>query len=368
MQFVQTLAQVPVTSDPQAQMRELGQSRVHPTATVKQAIDFVHDGAKDAQLGLSARQTKQRSPLGGCRVAGIFDADAERRQKAAAESRCPAYQTFAQLLDDGQTDAVVIATPSQSHAELCLAALAAGKHVFVEKPLAGTLSDAQRIADAAEKSDRVVQVGFCERFNVNHLEAKRAVDEGRLGTIRAMHTSRVAPYAMSDAAWELGVLDTAVHNLDLILWLIGRPPLTVLARAVNVYPDSPIRHSATILMMFEGGAMAVDHIAWLKDAGHPLNQCARSRMLIQGSDGAFECDLSDRPSALLTRDGYRKLDSVIVGGRGYAGCLKLQFEYFLRSIEEGLPVLAPVEDALAVEKLALAAAESLSTGAEIELK
>jgi hypothetical protein len=68
MQFVQTLTQVSVTSDALAQVRELSQSSVHSTATVKQAIDFIHDGAKDAQLGLTARQTNQSSPLGGRRV------------------------------------------------------------------------------------------------------------------------------------------------------------------------------------------------------------------------------------------------------------------------------------------------------------
>jgi myo-inositol 2-dehydrogenase/D-chiro-inositol 1-dehydrogenase len=303
----------------------------------------------------------------GCKISGIFDVNRAELELASSRFSVRPYRDFDELLNDSVVDAVLIATPSNSHAEFCVRALAADKHVFVEKPLAGTLADAQTIADAARHSDRVVQVGFCERFNVNYLEARRAVRSGGVGKIRAIHSSRVAPYFMSNPAWDLGVLDTAVHNLDLTLWLMGSTPVSVLARGVQVYCDSGIPHSATTLMSFDDGAIAVDHIAWLKDDGYPLNQCARSRMLIQGDEGAFEIDLTDRASSLLNHDGFRKIDTVIIGAPEYSGCLKLQFEYFLRSIEEGAKVLAPVEDALATERVAMAALESLRGGREVRL-
>ncbi len=304
----------------------------------------------------------------GCRIAGLFDANRAELDKVAAQHGLRAYASLEETLSDASVQAVVVATPSGTHADITLKALSAGKHVFVEKPLAGTLEDARRIVDAARTSPQVAQVGFCERFNVNYLEAKRAVRNGSLGRIRAMHTSRVAPYTMSNPAWELGVLDTAVHNIDLTVWLMGAMPAAVLTRAVQVYPDSSIPHSATILMTFPDGAMAVDHIAWLKDQGHPLNQCARSRMMIHGEFGIFETDLTDRPSSLLTGDGLRKLDSVIIGAPEYAGCLKLQFEYFLRAIEEGAPVQSPVEGALATEKVVMAALRSLRSGREVRVE
>src|SRR5262249_17370004 len=94
---------------------------------------------------------------------------------------------------------------------------------------------------------------------------------------------------------------------------------------------------------------------------------ARSRMFIHGDHGSFEVDLTDRPSAVLTSEGYRKIDSVIIGAPEYAGCLKLQFEYFLRSIEEDAPVLAPVADAFAAEIVAMAALQSLRTGEEVKV-
>ena len=303
----------------------------------------------------------------GCRMAGLFDTDGDRLARMSAESGIRAYPSLEALLGDPGVDALVVATPSDSHAEVACRGMRAGKHVFIEKPLAATLEDCRRILKVAGESGVVAQAGFCERFNVNHLELKRAVTGGKLGELRAVHTSRAAPYGMSDPNWPLGVLDTSVHNLDLILWLFGMDPTWVLARGTRVYPDSEILHSATILMGFPDGAMATDHIAWIRDAGHPLSQCARSRLMALGSEGTFFIDLNDRPAALLAGGEYRQVDTVILGGPEYSGCLKLQFEYFLRAIEERQPVLAPLEDALRTERVALAAKASLAGGGEIRL-
>jgi predicted dehydrogenase len=301
-------------------------------------------------------------------VAGVYDINQNELARVASAARVRHYRTAEELLQDDNVHAVVVATPSSSHREWCLRALAAGKHVFVEKPLAGTLGDARAIVEAARRSGQVVQAGFCERFNSQYLEARRAVYAGDLGTVRAIHSSRWAPYERSDPGWEMGVLDTAVHNLDLILWLMQRAPETVLARGVRVYPDAATAHNATIVLTFDGSAMAVDHIAWIAGAGHPLSHCARSRMMIHGEIGSFEVDLNYRPSSILRATAFRGIDSVIIGGPEYYGCLKLQFEYFLKSIEEGAPVLAPVEDALTTERVALAALASLRSGREVRLE
>jgi myo-inositol 2-dehydrogenase/D-chiro-inositol 1-dehydrogenase len=220
---------------------------------------------------------------------------------------------------------------------------------------------------AAGRTDRVVQAGFCERFNVNYLEAKRAVAAGQLGSVRAVYTSRTAPYSFSDPAWELGVLDTAVHNLDLMLWLVGRTPRSVLARGARIYPDSEIPHSVFTLLTFEDGTVAADNITWLKDDAHPLHICARSRMVLHGDRGSFEIELGSRPSSFISANAFQMMDTVIIGGPEYYGCLKLQFEAWLRSIEEGAPVLAPVADALLTERVVMAAAESLRSGQEVRL-
>src|SRR5689334_2638266 len=113
--------------------------------------------------------------LRGCRVVGLFDRNRQHLERLSAGLGIRAYATADEVFADPEVNAVVVATPSGSHREYTVQALGAGKHVFVEKPLAGSLADAEAILAAKSRSDRVVQVGFCERFNVNYMEARRAV-------------------------------------------------------------------------------------------------------------------------------------------------------------------------------------------------
>ena len=306
--------------------------------------------------------------LPGCSVSGVFDSSPGAMERACAGKKVRAFSSAEELFHDDATDAIVIATPTETHLSLTLKALEAGKHVFLEKPIAGTLVEGRAIVEASRNTGACLQVGFCERFNPQHLEAKRHVDAGRLGSVRAIYTSRVAPYSFGNPHWELGIFDTAVHNIDLILWLTRRMPEAVSVSGVQLYPDSPMTtHSAAITLEFGDGSLATDHITWLRDNAHPLHLCARSRMVIMGDRGTFEVDLSRRPSSLLTCDSFTMPDTVILGGTEYYGCLKLQFEYFLRSITEGIPVMATAEEALAAERVVLAAIESLRTKTKVLL-
>ena len=303
--------------------------------------------------------------LRNCNVVGIYDLRREALSEAPACLR--RYDSMTEMLGDSRVDAVVVSTPTDSHRAFAEAVLKAGKHLFIEKPLAGTLADAEAIVHSVDRVSLCAQAGFCERFNPQYLEVKRAVESGAIGSIRAIQSSRVAPYSLGNPAWELGILDTAVHNFDLILWLMKQTPLSVQSVGSRLYPDTPIVHTATTILRFENGAMATDQIAWILDDKHPLHECARSGMRVMGTHGTFDIDLSSRPSALLTASAFRQIDTVILGGPDYYGCLKLQFEAFLRSIEDGQPVMAPLSDALLAEKVVIAASESLKRGREVPL-
>ena len=301
--------------------------------------------------------------LRGCEVAGVYDAQPLVREAASKQHHVRVYGSEFELWDDRSWTALVIATPADAHHDWTLAALEQGRHVFIEKPLASDLKQSEAIAAAVRRyPDCCVQVGFCERFNPQYMEAKRAISEGTLGQLRSIDSSRVTPLELSDPTWPLGVLDTAVHNLDLILMLFNKMPLAVRASGAQIYSDLPGRHTVTTLLTFPDGTLATDRVTWLRGPLHPLRHCARSRMSIYGTDGAFDIDLAERPSSLMTKDRFQMIDTVILGGSDYYGCLKLQFEAFLRSIEAGLPPAVTVESALNTERVALAAAESLKTG------
>jgi len=189
--------------------------------------------------------------------------------------------------------------------------------------------------------------------------------EGRLGELRAIQSSRFAPYHLSDPTWELGILDTAAHNLDLILWLTGKFPTKVLARGSNVYDNEATPHACVTLLSFEDGMMAVDYLAWVNEKAHPLSQCARSEMFIQGRLGAFRVDHSWRPSWIMDAKEFRFVDCVVLGGPEYYGCLKRQFDHFLRAIAGEVAPAVTAKEALRAERVVLAAQLSLKTGQEI---
>jgi myo-inositol 2-dehydrogenase/D-chiro-inositol 1-dehydrogenase len=303
--------------------------------------------------------------LRGCHISGVYDIDRDVTRRCADARNVRPYSTFDQLLADRDVRAVVLATPAEFHRDGVLAALEAGKHVFVEKPLTVSMSDARVIASAVQQSPLIVQVGFCERFNPQFIEARRCVS--KLGRIQSVHTSRIGPLEFSDPAWELGALDTAVHNFDLILWLTGQRPVAVTAFAAHVYSEIKIPTAVTTVIRFEGGMIANDQINWVRTAAHPVSQCALARMTLFGDAGVFDVDLASRPSSLLTAHEFSRPDTISLGGPEYFGSLKLQFDAFVRAIESGGPSPVPVSDAVRVESLAIAAQESLRTGQTVSL-
>src|SRR5436309_2495331 len=117
--------------------------------------------------------------VGGIEVRSIFRPDHEAAAEAARRYGVRAVPSYQEILADRAIDAVFVTSPSQAHREHCEAALAAGKHVLVEKPLADTLEDATAVVTAASRSDRVLMVDHCERFDPAFLDAKHAVATGQ---------------------------------------------------------------------------------------------------------------------------------------------------------------------------------------------
>src|SRR5579871_2805954 len=122
-----------------------------------------------------ARLIRQETP--GAHLAGVFDADAARAQAVAADA--VVFPDPRSLIASGRIDAVIIASPDATHAELTLACLAAGKHVLCEKPLASSAQDALRVVQAeVALNRRLIQVGYMRRFDPGYQEMKRVKDGG----------------------------------------------------------------------------------------------------------------------------------------------------------------------------------------------
>jgi myo-inositol 2-dehydrogenase/D-chiro-inositol 1-dehydrogenase len=186
------------------------------------------------------------------RVAAVADADAGRA-RAIAES-LPAAQalpTGHDVIASSGVDAVVIASWPHAHEEMALAAIAAGKPVFCEKPLAPTPEACLRIMDAEMAAGRrLVQVGFMRRYDDGYLALKQALDAGAIGTPLLAHcvhrNAAVPPYFTS----EMPITDSATHEIDIARWLLGDEVAAVsvvLPRRTSRAPA--LMHDPQVLLM-----------------------------------------------------------------------------------------------------------------------
>ena len=174
----------------------------------------------------------------GLQFVAAAEAQAERRK--AAEAQFPDIATYASsddLLRDDAVDVVVVATPPDSHADLVVRGLRAGRHVVVEKPLCLTYRDARRLISEAGRAGRTLTVHQNRRFDTDFLAVRRAVRQGRLGALFNVETF-VGGFAHPCRAWHSerrvsggAVYDWGAHHLDWILLLYGSMPERVEAVA-----------------------------------------------------------------------------------------------------------------------------------------
>jgi predicted dehydrogenase len=184
--------------------------------------------------------------VAGAALAGVYDADEARAARVAEELGVRAFPALEDLL--AAVEAAVVAVPTTRHAEVALAALERGVHLLIEKPIASTLEEADRIVGAAEAAGVLVATGHVERFN----GALRACEE-HLEEPRFVESHRLAPFNPRGTDVAV-VLDLMIHDIDLVLGLVGREVEEVHAIGVPVLTGST--DIANARMGFEGGAVA----------------------------------------------------------------------------------------------------------------
>jgi predicted dehydrogenase len=199
--------------------------------------------------------------LPGCELAWICEGSDEARERAsAAFPGARATAEFEELLGDDSLDAVVIATHVPAHAELALRAIEAGKHCFVEKPLAQSAADAERVVAAAREAGRVLMVGHLLEYHPGVEMLKQLADSGELGEIRYVYSNRLNLGKLrpdENALWSLGA-----HDVSVLLLLAGEEPYD--CRAVGEsYMREGIEDVVFCYLRFPSGLAAHLHLSWL---------------------------------------------------------------------------------------------------------
>jgi len=182
----------------------------------------------------------------GAELVGVYDADPARAARVSEELGVRAFPALEDLL--ARVEAAVIAVPTTEHAAVALAALERGVHLLIEKPIASTLEEADRIVAAADAQGVTVATGHVERFN----GALRAC-EPYLDVPRFVESHRLAPFAPRGTDVAV-VLDLMIHDIDLVLSLVGSEVSSV--QAVGVPILTPNVDIANARLEFENGAVA----------------------------------------------------------------------------------------------------------------
>ena len=279
------------------------------------------------------------------------------------------YRDYREMIADPEIDAVSIVTMWDQHTEPAIAALDAGKHVFLEKPMASTVADCQKIIAAAKRSKGILQIGHICRFNPRYRMAKQAIDAGRIGKIVAMSSRRNIP-----AAWTPEILNKigpivgdAIHDTDLMLWFTGDRIVSTYAQTVDVrglkHPDL-----GQTMYRFAGGASATLETVWCMPEKTPFD--IDERMSIIGTEGIIHIQDTFPNLGIVSSDKLHSPDTTywpsFDGVRG--GALRDEFAYFAGCALTGTtPAIGRPEDAAAALEATLAAEESARTGNVIRI-
>jgi predicted dehydrogenase len=197
----------------------------------------------------------------GCHVAWLCDADEHARAKL--EPSFPAARStreLADLLDDDTLDAVVLATPVPTHAELAIAVASARKHCFVEKPLATNAADAERAVAAAADAGKILMVGQLLEYHPAVTRLKELVDSNQLGRLLYIYGNRLnlgKLRADENALWSLGA-----HDVSVVLHLIGEEPSECVAQGAS-YVREGVQDVVFCYLRFPSGIVAHLHLSWL---------------------------------------------------------------------------------------------------------
>jgi len=329
----------------------------------------------ELRLGLAGTGTMGQNHLRvigqrtDARLVAVSDPWPAALENATGKTGAQGFENPLAMLDEAQLDALIIATPTTSHAELALAAIDRRLPVLVEKPLAGTVDDAAEIASRARAHGSLVQVGHIERFNPAVRELDRLVRDGWLDKVYSISSRRAGPFPARIR--DVGVtVDLATHDVDILSWIAGERPERVYAEtAQRIHAE----HEDLLfgLLHFESGATGFLDVNW-------LSPTKRRQLHVVGEQGMFDLDyLTQR----LTFTRHENLERPrLIGGYAptFAGDvievpvekgepLAAELDAFLRSVRTGEPPVVGADDGLWAVAMADALLRSAAERRPIEL-
>lgn len=353
---------------------------IHAQTGIGVRLAFVGCGRATAELHLPALRN-----VGGIEVVAVCDTDHARGDEVAWRfGIAERYDDVAQLLDRSRVDAVAICSPPETHAANAIAALDAGKHLFVEKPLALTAEDCDRIIAHASRAAGSAVVGFNLRQHRLLRQAREIIRRGDLGRVQFVRSAfttdlrlrRSLPEWRNRRAQGGGVIfELGSHHFDLWRWMLGLEVEEVFARAHGAGSDDAV---AAVSARLTGDVLAVAH---LDERTLPTNEievtgdAGRLTVSLYDFDGLHVTPLSTPPGSMRARAArirhtLTSLPDAVRGlrkGGDYVETYQAEWVRFLATVREGASPAATLEDGRASLRVCAAAVASSLGGRPVAI-
>jgi predicted dehydrogenase len=292
--------------------------------------------------------------LPGCELAWCCDERPAARERLSAQYPNARFTgELGDLLDDPTLDAVVLATPVPTHGPLAVRVLQAGKHCFVEKPLAQSMVDAERAVSAARAAQRILMVGHLLEYHPGVRKLKAVIDAGDLGDIHYIYSNRLNLGQLrsdENALWSLGA-----HDVSVVLHLAGEEPSELVARGES-YMRPGVEDVVFAFLRFPSGLAAHMHLSWLDPHKERRFTVVGSRRMATFDDMALERKVtiydkgfdegSDSYGEYITRSG-----DIFSPRIANAEPLRLEVTHFLECIREQRTPVSDGESGLRVVRV-----------------
>jgi predicted dehydrogenase len=303
-----------------------------------------------------------------CALVAVADVDQERLDNVCATLQVDGYADYQELLQRDDIDAVSICTTDELHVEPALAAVHAGKHVLIEKPLALTPADCDKIIGSAEAAHVKLMVGHILRFDPRYVAAYQEIKSGRVGQLVHLFARRNnslrSANRLSNHTSVLFFL--GIHDLDFMNWCVGCKPETVYAQATSrVLEGTP--DTVLAVLRFPGGPIAALEASWVLPESHPRGLDARFDVV--GTAGAVYVNgTGDSVAIVRERLEHPPLFYApeLLGER--VGILRDEIAHFLKCVIHDHQPIVTGQDAKAAVQVACAIQESYQKASVVQIQ
>jgi predicted dehydrogenase len=295
-------------------------------------------------------------------------ADLDARKLEIVQRRYPAVQTttaFMELINDTEVDAVAIATPVSTHFELAMAALKAGKHVWVEKPMTETSLQARKLIDEADRRRLILLVDHTFVYTGAVRKMREVVAGGELGTVYYYDSIRVN---LGLFQRDVNVIsDLAVHDFSILDFLLNEHPVAVSASGMNHFPGTP-ENLAYVSLFYDSGIIAHANVNWLAPVKVRQILLGGSKKMIVYDDMQPSEKIKIYDRGISFTDDPKEIYQLRVGYRSgdmwapqldITEALRVEGEHFLKCIEGSETAITDGHLGLRVVELIEAATSSM---------